>query len=193
MRGEFVCLVKDNKIPTGGEKFFLQLLVTSHLIKANNQVIMVIESISTRGSGFQCVGKDMELQTELFIQLVAPLLDKATRRYHENPSGVGPHDELANVKTRHDRLACAGIVGKHEAQGLAWQHRFINRRNLVREWVNIRCVNSHHRIEKEREINTLCLHSQLEGFPVPIKTPWMRSDRLRNRFAIGLRKKALFY
>ena len=50
---------------------------------------------------------------------------------------VSPHDEFADVKPGHNRLACAGVIRKDKAQGLAWKQGFIDAYDLMPERLHI--------------------------------------------------------
>ena len=83
---------------------------------------MSSNGIAARRGGFQIFGENAKLQTELLEHFLAPLLDEAARGNDENAASVGAHDQFADVEARHDRLACARIVGEDEPQRLARQH-----------------------------------------------------------------------
>ncbi len=137
MGGEFVRLVEHDQIPTCGAEFFLEFLITRHLIQANDEGVDVFKRIAARGSHFHVSGKDVELQPELFEHFLAPLIDQTARRDDDDAPGIGPQNEFADVKTRHDRLTRAGVVGEDKSQRLAWQHGFIHGGDLMREWIHI--------------------------------------------------------
>ena len=50
---------------------------------------------------------------------------------------VSPHDEFADVKPGHNRLACARVIRKDKAQGLAWKQGFIDAYDLMPERLHI--------------------------------------------------------
>ena len=61
---------------------------------------------------------------------------------------AGTQHQLAHVEAGHDGLAGAGVVGQHETQRLARQHGLVDRRDLVRQWLDQRGVNREDWIEK---------------------------------------------
>jgi hypothetical protein len=70
---------------------------------------------------------------------------------------LATRDELFDEETRHDRLASAGIVCQQKAEWLARQHRFVDRRNLVRERVHEGRVNGQHGVKEVSEADSLGL------------------------------------
>ena len=111
----------------------------------------------------------MKLQAEFLEKLVAPLLDQAAGRHDEDAVRIGAHDQLADVEPGHDRLACAGVIGQDEAQGLAREHGFIDSGDLVRQRLDIRGVDRHHRVEQKSEVDAFGFAGQLEGGAVAVK------------------------
>jgi hypothetical protein len=77
---------------------------------------------------------------------------------------------MRNVElTRHDRLAGSGIVSQDKAQRLPGKQRFIDRGDLVRQRLDVRGVNRHHRIEEEGEVDPFGLAGQLKGGTVAVE------------------------
>lgn len=79
----------------------------------------------------------MEVQTELLMQLVAPLLDQTAGGDDQDAVCIGPQDEFAAIESRHDGLARARIVRQHIAQRLA--------RQPARVWpgqMSVNCIGS---------------------------------------------------
>ena len=61
---------------------------------------------------------------------------------------IAAHDQLLDEQPRHDGLAGTRVVGQQEAQRLAWQHRLIDRCNLVRQRLDERRVDGEQRVEQ---------------------------------------------
>jgi hypothetical protein len=59
-------------------------------------------------------------------------------------------------------FARSWVVGKDITQGLAWQHRLIDGRDLAWKGFHVRSVDRHHRIEKVREVDPICFCGELE-------------------------------
>src|SRR5207248_1150794 len=83
---------------------------------------------------------DVEVEPELLRKLVLPLLDEAARRNNEAATEVAAHDQLLDQEPRHDRLACAGIVGEQESQRLSRKHVAVDGSDLMRQGLEIRRV-----------------------------------------------------
>ena len=62
--------------------------------------------------------EDGETQAKLLEEFILPLVDQAAGSDNEDADGVGPHNQLADVKSGHNRFASAGVVGKYEPQRL---------------------------------------------------------------------------
>ena len=133
--------------------------------------MVILERVAARRGFLQGGGEDAELQAELLEELVPPLLDQAAGGDDQHAAGVGPHDELADVEAGHDRLAGPGVVGEDEPQRLAGQHRLVNGRDLVRQRVDVRGMDGHHRVEQEREVDPLGLAGELERGGVAVEGP----------------------
>ena len=73
---------------------------------------------------------------EATVQLVLPLLGEAARAHDEAPFQVAAGNEFLDEEPRHDRLARARVVGEQESQGLAREHRLVDSRDLMREWID---------------------------------------------------------
>ena len=71
----------------------------------------------------------------------------------------------------HDRLAGAGIVGEQEAQRLARQHRFVDRRDLVRQRIDERRVDRQHGIEQVRQADAMRFGDEPEESAVAVEAP----------------------
>ncbi len=169
--GELVRLVEHDEIPASGAELLLQVFVARHLVEPNDEVINVLKRIAARGGCFQVVCKDAEFQTELLEHFLAPLIDQAAGGDDDNAPCVGPHDEFADVKARHDGLARARVVSENKPQWLTRQHGFVNSGDLMRERLHIRGVDGHHRVEQKGEINALGLDGELERLAIAIERP----------------------
>ena len=84
------------------------------MIKPCDQEISVLEWIATQGLLDVLPREYGETQSELLKKLILPLVHKAARGDDEDADGVRPHNQFADVESGHDRLACAGVVGKHK-------------------------------------------------------------------------------
>jgi hypothetical protein len=102
--------------------------------------------------GFDLIARNcIEAEAELLSHLVLPLLDKAARRDDEAALEVAPDQQFLDEQPGHDGLAGARIVGEQEAQRLSRQHLAINRRDLVRQCLDLRCGNGEIRVKKVGE------------------------------------------
>ena len=189
--GELVRFVEDHQIPRREAELVLGILVARHLVEPDDEVVVVLKGIAAGRGGFEFPGKDAELQAKFLKQFVAPLLHQAAGSDDENAAGVGPHEQFADVEAGHDGLARARVVGQHEAQGLARQHGFVDRGDLVRERVHVRGVDGHHGVEEKGEVDALGLDGELEGFAVAVEGPGALLGGKGDRGLVGPSKQAL--
>ena len=82
--------------------------------------------------------EDSEIDGELLGKFGLPLLGERTGRNDEDTCRVRPHQEFLDEQTRHNRLARAGIVRQHIAQGRKWQHVLVDGGDLVRKRNDVR-------------------------------------------------------
>lgn len=129
--GQLMGFVEDYQVPAGGAELGLEILVVRHLVESHDHLMMILERVIRRRRRFEGRRVDVELQAELLEQLVAPLIHETTGGDDQDASRVGPHDEFADVKPRHDGLARAGVVGEHVAQRLPGEHRLVDGGNLM--------------------------------------------------------------
>jgi hypothetical protein len=81
--------------------------VPETLLQARDQEVVLIEGVDPCGL-VQLAGEDGELDAELLVELVLPLLDQAAGGDEQYPLGVGAHPQLADEESGHDGLACPG-------------------------------------------------------------------------------------
>ena len=60
---------------------------------------------------------------------------------------VAARDQFLYEQAGHDGFARTGVIGQQKTKRLTWQHRFIDRRDLMRQWLDDGCVNCQDRIE----------------------------------------------
>ena len=101
--------------------------------------------------------KDFKHNAEFFQQFILPLLGEAAGRDDQDAFGVRPHQQFANQQAGHNGFAGTGIIGQHVTQWLAREHGFVDGGYLVRQWLYIRGVDSHHRVKQ-------CRLGYTEGF-----------------------------
>ncbi len=125
----------------------LQVFAARKLVNTSNQEVGFFKGIARDRLLNVLTREECEIETKLLKKFILPLVDEASRSDDEDACGVGSHDEFANVQPRHDGLARARVIRQHEAQRLLRQHGFINGGYLVWQWLYVRSVNCHHRVE----------------------------------------------
>ena len=170
--GHFVRFVADDQVPIRCAELVLQLLIARELVQAGNAEIYFVENISRYG-GFQAViGQNFKAQMEFLIELVLPLLGQIARRNDHAALQIAADDQLLQEQARHDGFARARIVGQNIAQRQPGQHFLIDRRNLMRQWLNGGGVDGQIRVEQMRQMNAIGLRNQAELIAVHVKAPW---------------------
>ena len=192
VRRELVGLVEDGEVPSGVAELFLKLLVPRHLVETNDELMVVVERVPARRGRFEQRRVDAEFEPELLEELVSPLIDETSRGDDQDASGVGPHDEFADVEPRHDRLPGPRVVRQNEPQRLPRQHRLIDGRDLVRQRLHVRRVDRHHRVKEKRKVDALRFAGQLEGRTVTVEGPRAFNGRDADARFISPAEKPLF-
>lgn len=67
--------------------------------------------------------------------------------------------------------SASGVISKEETEGLAGQHRLVDRRDLVREGVHEGGVDRQHGVEEMGQADPVCLGHEPEEGAVPVETP----------------------
>ena len=73
---------------------------------------------------------------------------------------------------RHDCLAGARVIGEKKAKGLTGQHGFVDRGDLMGQWLDDRGVHGEHRVEEMRQVDPLRLGDHAEQRAVSVEAPW---------------------
>ena len=85
-----------------------------------------------------------------------------------------------------------GVVGQDEPQRLARQHRLVDGRDLVRQRIDVRGVDGHHRVEQEREVDPLGFAGELERGGVAVEGPGAFGRGRRDGGLVGSAEQPLF-
>ena len=168
-----VRLVADHEIPAaiGRLELLLHVFVAGELVEAGDDQVGFQEPVAG-ARGFELVvGEYLEGQMEAAVELVLPLLGEAAGADDEAALEVAACNQFLDEQAGHDGLAGAGVVGEQEAQRLARQHGFVNRGDLVRQWLDDRGVDRQHRIEQVRKTNALRFGDQAEQRSVAVEAP----------------------
>ena len=105
------------------------------------------------------------------VELILPLLSQAAGADDETALEITTGDQLLDQQASHDRLASAGIIGEQEAQGLACEHRLVDRRDLMGQRLDQRGMHRQHRVEEVGEVDAVRLGDQAEEVASAIETP----------------------
>ncbi|OQA04801.1 MAG: hypothetical protein BWY66_02866 [bacterium ADurb.Bin374] len=155
-------LVDDDRVPLGAAEFFLDLVVSGKLVEAGDEEFAVVERVARAALILHFAAEQIEAQAELLLHFVLPLLDQAAGGDDEHATGIGAQDELADIQAGHDRFSGAGVVGEDEPERLPGKQGFVDRRDLVRERLDVRGVDRHHGVEEIRGIDAPGLGRELE-------------------------------
>src|SRR5690606_10822187 len=108
------------------------ILVATELVKPTNGKGILSEPVSSAGRLVLVVRHDLEGQSEAAVEFVLPLLHEVARTDHQTPLQVTAGNKLLDQEAGHDGLARAGIVCEQEPEGLARDHRLVDRSDLMR-------------------------------------------------------------
>ena len=112
----------------------LHVLVARELVEARDDAgAFSANGLPVREASILSRVRISNVEVELGVQLVLPLLDQAARATIRQRCEVAADDQLLDEQPGHDRLAGAGVVGEQEAQRLARQHLAVDGRDLVRQ------------------------------------------------------------
>ena len=125
--GHLVGLVDDDQIPVGLLEQFLDVLVSSELVDAGDDLVVFQEPVPTRRRLESLVGEDLEAEVELLAKLVLPLFPQTAGGDDQTPLQITADLELLDEEPGHDRLAGTRIVGKQESERLLLQHSVVHR------------------------------------------------------------------
>jgi hypothetical protein len=70
------------------------------------------------------------------MQFILPLFDEAAWANNQAAAEVATSHEFLYEQAGHDGFSRTGVIGKQKAKRLPGQHRFINSRDLMRQWIN---------------------------------------------------------
>ena len=159
---ELVRLIDHDQVPLALPELVLQVLAAGQLVQAGDQQVVFLEGVDAGGL-VHLAGEDGELDAELLVELVLPLLRQAAGGHDQHAPGVGAHQQFANEEPGHDGLAGAGVVGEHIAQGLAREHGLVDRGDLVRQGLHVGGMHRHHGVEEVGEADAPGLQAQFEA------------------------------
>ena len=150
MRGHPVRLIDHDQVPVGALQLLLELVGPGELVHPRDQQVVPGEDVAVRLRVRELPGQQLEGQAELLPQLVLPLLDKPAGRDDQAALQVTAEHQLLDIEARHDRLACAGVVGEQEPQRGPLDQLAVDGLDLVRERFEVGGVDREHRVEPRR-------------------------------------------
>ena len=162
--------VADHEVPLGrGRNLRLQLVGPGHHVEPDDQPIALGERVAAERGLDLVARQDVEGEAEFLGHFVLPLLDQRARRDDEASLQVAPDQQLLDEQARHDRLAGARIVGEQEAQRLAREHLAIDRRDLMRQCLDLRCGDGDVGVEEIGEADAVRLGGEPKQTAVGIE------------------------
>jgi len=131
-----VRLVDDHEVPVAHLELGRQLLAARQLVHPGDQQRMPGEDRVVRAGGDgrvdEATVEQPEVEPELALELLGPLVDQAPGRDDQAAGEVTAQQQLLDVEPGHDRLARARVVGEQEPQRGARQQLLVDRADLVR-------------------------------------------------------------
>jgi len=166
-----VGLIAHHQIPVGGLQLLLHILVAAELVEAADRERVLAEPVSGARRLVRVVGHDLEGQMEAAVELVLPLLDQIARTHDHAALQVAPRHQFLDQQSGHDGLAGSRIVGQQETERLPWQHRLVDRRNLMRQRLDERCMYREQGIKEIGQADAVRLRDQAEEIGGAIEAP----------------------
>ena len=170
-RAQLVGFVADDQVPVGLFELRPNTVVTAELVQSCDDERIFLEPVAGAGRLQLVVGHDLERQVKPPVELVLPLLRQVSRAYDQAAVQVAPGHQLLDEEARHDGFTCARVVGQQETERLPWQHRVVNRRDLVRERIDQGRVDGQQRVKKVSEPDAVGLRHEPELGAVAIEAP----------------------
>ena len=163
-RRHLMRLVAHDEVPAAirNLQLLLNVFVAGKLIQPGNHEIGFQEPVPC-ARGFELVVRqDVEGQLEPAVKLILPLLRETAGTDDQTPLQIPASDQLLDEQPRHDGLAGTRVIGEKKAKGLTWQHGFVDRGDLMGQWLDDRGVHGQHRVEEMRKADPLRLGDQAE-------------------------------
>ena len=153
-RRHAVRLVADDKVPfRGGLEFRLEFIVARKHVEPGDQQRLFREWVAGDRRFDLFPAHDREGEIELVVEFVLPLFDQASRRDDEAALQTAPDQQFLDQQPGHNGFARSRVIGEQEPQRLLFQHRAINRGQLVRQRFDTRGVDRNIRIEQMGKAN----------------------------------------
>ena len=147
-----ISLVAHDEIPPAirSLQLLLNVFVAGELIQPGNNEIGFQEPVPC-ARGFELVVRqDVERQLKPALKLILPLLGETAGTDDQTPLQIPASDQLLDEQPRHDRFAGARVIGEKKAKALTGQHGFVDRGDLMGQWLDDRGMHGEHRVEEMR-------------------------------------------
>ncbi len=155
----------------GRPELLLHLLVAGEFVEPGDGEVVLEEPVAGTGGFELVVGEDLEGKVKAPVEFVLPLLGEAAGADNQAALEITARDQLLDEEPGHDRLAGARVVGEQEAQGLARQHRLVDRGDLVGQRLHEGGVDREQRIEQVGEADAVGFSNEAEGRAVAVEAP----------------------
>ena len=141
----------------------LQRLRTRRHVEAHDEAPALGERIACNRALNLLAADHLEIEGELLLLFVLPLLDEISGRHDQASLQVAADDQLLDEETGHDGLARAGVVREHKPKRSLRKHVAVDCGNLMRIGVDPRRVHGEVRVEQVGKANSLRFRGDLEG------------------------------
>ena len=106
--------------------------------------------------GFQAIiGENMEGELKALFEFILPLLYEIAGGNNQAVTQITTNKQFFDEQTRHNRLACAWVIGKQKTEGLFASHRFVDHCDLARQWLDQRGMHGDKQVKKISKMNTI--------------------------------------
>ena len=169
--GHFVSFIHHDQVPIYLGEFFLRVFVSGKFVEAGDHQRHFQEDITGAGRFNAIISEELKRQLKTLPKFVLPLFSKIARADDKATLKVATDHQFFDVKPGHDGFSGPRVIRQEKAQGLAGQHLFVNRGDLVRKRINHRGVHGKVGVKEISQANALGLGNKPQELPVGLKTP----------------------
>ena len=190
-RRHLVGLVAHDEIPAAVRslQLLLNVLVAGKLVQPRNDEMGFQEPVACTRRFELVVCQDVEGQLEPAVELILPLLRETAGTDDQAPLQIAASDQFLDEQPRHDGLAGTRVIGEKKAKRLTGQHGFVDRGDLMGQWLDNRGMYGEQRVEEMSKADPLRLGDQAEQRAVSVKAPGPAGfDDLEPGFVVAVQK-----
>ena len=143
-------------------KLGLKILTTGELVQSGDEQVPLLEGIPSSGCFNHVSAQDVEVQIELLVKLLLPLLHKAPWRDDQAAVEVTAEHQLTDVKARHDGFTSAGVISQKKSQGQKGQQAVVDGVDLMWQGLDGRGLDGREWVKEMGKLDPASLRCQFE-------------------------------